>query len=408
MRQDAVQNPILQFFQLRESATIPELAASMKLPGSTVVGLVNRLVASGLLYRSEVRAGRRGRPTQVYRLRMPGLIAACEIEGTRISVAIFDQQLQLLAIEEKQFLRPSSAREARQIAERLLQSTVKKSGARTRDLLVVATSLNAVAIDNRAITSSVIPWAQDHAPLLGELAGVPVQLVINPTIISEYRKLDPQPPSLCLLRAGDGVSARLIGNGQLMKGSHSLAGELGHIVADPGGPLCGCGRRGCLETICSGPAIQQSAIDGLRQGPRSELRAEHLCHVSPAIAVDRIFRAWTSGDSFAHTVMETPLDQLAWAMGIAVNLFDPAMVLCGGYVLAGRKEWIDEIQRRATRWILHAGKRRLPVTSACSTTEDNLRALASQYHWLTVIDTVPAQRTTRTERSNRNRRHRSR
>ena len=192
------------------------------------------------------------------------------------------------------------------------------------------------------------------------------------------------------------MSARIIANGQLLKGSHSLAGQLGHIIADPNGNLCGCGRRGCLETFCSGPSIVRQVMQGLGEGPMSELRRVDLTALCPADAIDRIHRAWMNGDSFARSIMDSVLDRLAWGTGIVVNLFDPAMLVAGGYVLSGRTDWIDEIRRRSERWVLHAGKRSLRVESSSASLEDDLRTLASQLHWLTVVETATTRRKRRT------------
>lgn len=399
MAESASTRSTFDFFQLHEFATVPQLANYLDLPSSTVVGLVNRLVRSRLLYRSESLIGKRGRPTQVYRLRLPGAVAACEIDGSRISVAVFDRQLQLLSLVEKSFPRSPAATEARRTAADLLRGAIRQSRLRSRDILAVITSLNAVAIDDRAISSSVLPWAESQTGGLVELAGVPVHLTISPNVVSEYRKLESKPSSLCLLRAGDGVSARLIGNGRLLKGAHSLGGQLGHIPVDPNGPICGCGRRGCLETYCSGPAIVQQAIAGLNEGPLSELNPADLAAQPPAEAIERIYRAWKNGDSFARAMMDAVLDRLAWGMGIVVDLLDPAMIAAGGYVLSGRAEWIEDIARRSQRWILHAGKRSLPIASATASIEDDLRTLASQMHWLTVVDNPPAKRKRRTRRT---------
>lgn len=393
----ASKRSLFDFFQLCEFATVPQLSTHLNLPSSTVVGLVNRLVRSGLLYRSELLLGKRGRPTQVYRLRLPGAVAACEFDASRISVAVFDRQLKLLNLAETSFPRLPSAAEARRIASELLRGAIQRSRLRSKDILAVIASLNAIAIDDRAISSSVLPWAESQMGGMTELAGVPVQLVISPNVVSEYRKLEAKPSSLCLLRAGDGVSARLISNGQLLKGAHSLAGQLGHITVDPNGPVCGCGRRGCLETYCSGPAIVRQAIEGLKEGPLSELRRADLASMAPADAIQQIYLAWRNGDSFARATMDAVLDQLAWGMGIVIDLFDPAMITAGGYVLAGRNEWIEEISRRSQRWILHAGKRALQVSTATANIEDDLRTLASQLHWLTVVDDFPARRRRHTQ-----------
>jgi len=65
-------------------------------------------------------------------------------------------------------------------------------------------------------------------------------------------------------------------------------------------------------------------------------------------------------------------------------------------VLSGRTDWIDEIRRRSERWVLHAGKRSLRVESSSASLEDDLRTLASQLHWLTVVETATTRRKRRT------------
>lgn len=60
---------------------------------------------------------------------------------------------------------------------------------------------------------------------------------------------------MAFLTMGTGIGAGLILNNELYRGRHDLAGEIGHATVLPGGPLCLCGRRGCLETLSSGTAI---------------------------------------------------------------------------------------------------------------------------------------------------------
>jgi glucokinase len=176
------------------------------------------------------------------------------------------------------------------------------------------------------------------------------------------------------------VSAHMIDSGQYLAGRHSLAGELGHVTVDPSGILCGCGRRGCLETICSGPAITRRAIDDLRHGVRSALRLAELEALPPRDAMQHIWQAWERGDTFAHAMMDAVFDQLAWGLGLVVNLFDPDVIVAGGYVLKDRPAWVSEIERRAQRWILHAAKRRTTLIPAQATLEDELRVAACGFH----------------------------
>ncbi len=70
-----------------------------------------------------------------------------------------------------------------------------------------------------------------------------------------------------------GIGAGFILQGQLYRGSGGIAGELGHIVIQPGGPLCTCGNRGCLEALASGTAIARMAREAVAGRARTTLRA---------------------------------------------------------------------------------------------------------------------------------------
>ncbi len=61
-----------------------------------------------------------------------------------------------------------------------------------------------------------------------------------------------------LVKVGTGIGAGIVVNGHLVRGTRGIAGELGHVVIDPNGRLCGCGNRGCLETLASITAVTQS------------------------------------------------------------------------------------------------------------------------------------------------------
>ena len=108
-----------------------------------------------------------------------------------------------------------------------------------------------------------------------------------------------------------GVGAGVVSDGKLLSGAHGSAGEVGHMVIDPDGPLCGCGQRGCVEAICSGTNIEK------RYGrPPVEL-----------------LQAAADGDPLGCRV----LDEMSRAMGTALvnvcNLYDPEVIVLGGGVI---------------------------------------------------------------------------
>ena len=113
---------------------------------------------------------------------------------------------------------------------------------------------------------------------------------------------------------GTGIAAAHIVNGVAFSGAHGAAGEVGHVIVAPGGPLCGCGARGCLEAIASAAAVARRY-------------AEAGGEDADAAAVAR--RA-AAGEPLAAQIWSATVDALASGLLTAITLFDPEVVVIGG------------------------------------------------------------------------------
>ncbi|MDQ0576259.1 ROK family protein [Agromyces albus] len=118
--------------------------------------------------------------------------------------------------------------------------------------------------------------------------------------------------SMAYLNLGTGLAAGIVLDGRLLRGGHGVAGEIGHLPVDPGGVVCGCGQRGCLETFASGSAIA-------RMWPTA--------HALPARA---LFDAADAGDKRAIEVRERFLTGVAAAVRLLVLTTDVDDVVIGG------------------------------------------------------------------------------
>lgn len=134
--------------------------------------------------------------------------------------------------------------------------------------------------------------------------------------------------SLVYLSVGTGISAGIVLDGRPLDGASGLAGEIGHVLADPNGPLCPCGLRGCLETVAGGPAIERQAGEAIAQGRQTSLTAN-------ATAAD-VFRARTAGDEVAGEITDRVANHLAHAIrALVLTLGIKRIVIGGGVTAAG-------------------------------------------------------------------------
>jgi len=386
-KQKLSEQTVLSYLAMRMVVSLPELVRHVGMPASTVLGILSRLGRRGLVAKGENLPGSRGRPMATYKLRLPGLIAVGQFDGTQLVMGILGNDLDLQILEKIEFDHVNRVEEAVDLAESVLAKLEHEGGIKRKDLLGLALSINAMKVGSRTLLSSVLPWAGEASQeVFGTGLGIPVRFVHLPGVLGEYQKFTGwAPKSLVLFRVGDGVSANAIVHGRIFRGHSNQAGELGHIIFDPSGPLCGCGRRGCLEALCSGPAIYKRVVEELESGVASALEAKELKKISPRHAIEKIGTAWTAGDSYVRSVLDQVFDRLGWGLGLVMNLMDPEYVAMGGYVLADRPEWMDEIVRRAQRWILHAALRKTQFAPSRVTQDDELRVIGSSYYYGTSL-----------------------
>ena len=145
-----------------------------------------------------------------------------------------------------------------------------------------------------------------------------------------------------VVTVGRGVGAGIVVNGQFYRGALGGAGELGHITLTTDGPPCGCGKRGCLETLASDPAVVRQARAAIALGERTT-----LVGIEP-LTLEDIVAAAEAGDELARRLLADSGHWLGMGIATLVNILNPQLVIvgCEG-VRAG--EWRFGPMREAIR-----------------------------------------------------------
>ena len=172
-------------------------------------------------------------------------------------------------------------------------------------------------------------------PLAGQVRdrfGIPVALDndVHAAALAEARwGIGTESNNFIYLNIGTGVSAGLVFGGQLLRGSKNYAGELGHMVVQPNGVLCPCGRRGCLEPIVSGGGMLAHVQQELVNHPDSTLHS-----FGDSLTTHEIFTASDSGDPLAGKLSNDAIQALSIALTNLVNLLNPEWIVYGGGTLS--------------------------------------------------------------------------
>lgn len=132
--------------------------------------------------------------------------------------------------------------------------------------------------------------------------------------------------NMVFITASTGVGGGAILNGKLYRGSTSNAVELGHTTVKYNGRVCGCGNRGCVESLASGTAIKAIADERIKENTTSLSQYEE-------ITSKEVFDEAKKGDKLANSIVRECIGYLGVAVANAANTFDPDMIVLGGGVL---------------------------------------------------------------------------
>jgi glucokinase len=167
-------------------------------------------------------------------------------------------------------------------------------------------------------------------PQLAELLGHPVAVDNDATcaILAEWQHGSARGfDDVVLVTLGTGIGGGLVMGGKLQRGVNGFAGEIGHIVVQPDGPFCPCGRRGCWERFASGRGLQMLA--GGRKG-------------------EDVVEAARTGDREMLVIIDTFAHWVALGLVNLTNILDPACIVLGGGLAAAPDMFLPPIQREFT------------------------------------------------------------
>lgn len=187
-----------------------------------------------------------------------------------------------------------------------------------------------------------------HAPFLGwrdvplqqmvaDRVGVPVVLEndVNALAVAE-QWFGPGHAfqSFAVVTVGVGVGSALVIDGKLWRGARGVAGELGHMIVDPDGPQCHCGKQGCLEAVVGDEALVAA------MSARSHARYTKI---------SQVVAAGHAGDAHARAVFADAGTGLGRAISVLLNLLNPPLVILSGEGIAASDLFMDSLRAEVER-----------------------------------------------------------
>ncbi len=353
---------VLDFIRGRERTTRPEISRSLGLSASSVSRMVARLEKAGLVLELPGTSAAAGRPRGVIAFNhAAGSVIAIDLGGRRCHGGLADLSGTLLTEDTRPSQGPGGAFAA-------LSGTlsVLREAAAQRDVPVNALAVGVPAIldpeTGTAMGGPNVDWQNfEIVRRLGELVDCPflVENDANLAALAHAWRGDGQGLShFVSVTIGTGIGAAIVANGQLVKGRHNAAGEIGYLVMGRDQLQRSIdGGIGGFEAVASGPAIADQARRLLGDRPRSrrpasgaETPSGELAGLDPTdITTERVFAAAQSGDPLALRVVDEVLDWVALALADVVATVDPELVVLEGGVGRSLAPYLADIERRMGR-----------------------------------------------------------
>lgn len=314
-----------------------ELARRTGLSAATVTGITAELISDDLVFEKAPGNSRGGRRPILLALNARGsFVVGLKVTETQVIGALTDLEATVLEKRSDTLL----DRTPEHVIETLVASVhalIQSQNIELSKLLGVGVGLAGIIDTERGVLRQSPFFGWHDLPLrqlLHKKLNVPVYIdndVNTLTLTEKWFGSGYAVDNFLTVTIGRGVGLGIVVNGQFYRGASGGAGEFGHTVIEPNGPLCDCGKRGCLEAFVGDPGLLRMAAESMTNAPATS---------------EQLLAAANQGDPLARAVFARAGEVLGRGIANLINIFNPSHVLISGEgVRVG--EWLFPAMRQA-------------------------------------------------------------
>lgn len=297
---------------------------------------------------TDVKIVQAGRPPSIFKINgKAGYIIGMDLGRTSTSFIILDLELNLVLEERRKVRFLSNEIEILDKLKKELDIILSENEIKWDDVLTMGISVPGIVQGPQGKSQTYLNFEdQNIVELLEEIFNKTVKIEhdIKAMTLGELNfGLAKNKKNVICVNIGFGLAAGLIIDGKLYYGSDSFAGEFGHVQIDANGPLCYCGKRGCLELYCSGNAIASIAKEKLDNGAVTIITSKkdfNIDNLDAKLIIDYA----KEGDQFCMEILEEAGKHLGYGLAQLINVFNPEMIIFGGRITDGKDFIINPIK----------------------------------------------------------------
>jgi predicted NBD/HSP70 family sugar kinase len=303
-----------------------EIASRTGLSAATVTGITAELIQKGLIFEKAEGDSRGGRRPILLAINpQGGYVVGIKLMEERVIGAITDLEATLIA-KNMDRLQDHSLDTAVDALVAVVDELVMAVDINKQQLLGIGVGLAGIIDAKTGVLrhSPIFGWRD--VPLIEVLRSrinVPVYIdndVNTLTLTEQLFGAGQGIDNFLTVTIGRGVGMGIVVNGQLYRGASGGAGEFGHTVMDPDGPLCACGKKGCIETYVSDPGLLRQASESFARGGLSKKVED----------IQKLIALAEEGDSAAQAIFMQAGDILGQGIANMINLLSPEEIIISG------------------------------------------------------------------------------
>jgi len=347
-------NRILRALLEEGGLSLTDLAKRTGISLPMVSSIASTLKRDRFVVMTEDRgADRAGRPPIIARLNgNAGFVLGLDLGHRNTNMVLLNLEQAIVAEQHEQSLSLGNDPAVIEWIAEQVATVLKSAGVSAKRLLGVGVSIPGIVRGREGISESYLHFGTTPVrEILEKRLKKPVHIEHDAKAMALgerwFGAARSAANALCL-NIGWGLGLGILIEGRLYYGRDGYAGEFGHIRILEDGPLCYCGKRGCLETVASGMAIERNARERLAAGARSKLLDTAGVTIE-SIDAALVVKAATEGDQFSIEVLEESGRYLGEGIGQLINLFNPELIILGGRVSQAGSFLLDAARSAAIK-----------------------------------------------------------
>lgn len=317
--------------------TIADLARELNISTPKITSMVNELIQDGLLQDLGKIDSTGGRRASIY-----GLVSdACyflgvDVKRYYINIGLIDFKKHMVNVEEKIPYPLENTQESLKALLETIRGFIERQGIEQEKILGIGINLSGRVNNITGYSYSYFHFQEEPlAQFIEQELGIHTFLENDSNAMAYgeyYNGVVENEKNVLFINLDYGTGSGIILNGKVYYGKSGFSGEFGHIPFYNNEILCGCGKKGCLETEVSGQALLRMVKEKLLAGSNSVLN--QTVDNADALKLEDLIEAARNEDILMIELLAEMGEKLGKALALLINLFNPELVILGGTLAA--------------------------------------------------------------------------